>query len=1021
MLFNPLNSIYSIFTLKIPRFIVNTLSSYLAERDETLSTVKKTSVNTENINNTTNDNANHNTLNAIGAVESSSYAKSSANSLANGANFTREDSLALLLEIGISETDAYKLYDNSMVLRNLTFCTEEQDINGVFQGYNNTFASNINSSGLESENGSGIGLDPISLFSENYRLLKAIRHQCILSNDMYEQYISPMLIALSNYVLVLPASESFHHYTKGGLFRHSLETVKFALSYMSRDNLVYDVSAEDQYRYQAAYVVGVLLASIFHDIGKVISDFEIGAVYNGKSIIWQPLKESLSSFVIHNSKCNRLYYSYRMGRGKRHEVFAQMMLGTVVPFEVHSYLLNYPQILEETYEALNGNFSNSISVIVHNADKASVEYDMSLGVAALSNSAPKMSPFNRILNALQYAIRTGTRVFNNNQGFIYLVDDKVYLSLNTHQFLQIVAPFKSANISLDVSDSLDFYQKLIAYNIASYNEENFGKILSHVYAIDYQKNVFEFQGVLIKHPRFFISGAITPAPLQSAKPKIIEAFIELKKKNPNRKTIPYETCLSYIREHEASNYRVNFGSLDPKNINTVYATNNNIGEENQDKRNGIKNKATTLKLNDVYKPVEIDQYYGSFGQDFETCVDFSSKNLSGSNYISGISASFNFPKKITKNCNLKSSLNVVLTNCSEYQLVKENYAEHQSVSEDVFEGTEHQLESDKVLADSIDESNQGQLENTEPKSVDEESWRNNLNGYNSSISSNIFSDNKYGNDVYVSRQTIREAFGIHCQEECLTSNIASIKELGAEVFSSTVALPTDEALTLDEEAFSSRNAFTQKQLDKNLHQNNAQMFDTQIFASSSLDYLDIEPETQKLVDLLESIGNEAEIKKSMDLLLAEPDIQEEELLAQDNSTTKNSLSIASSLGVSHFSNNGLNDSIQSFIDNLEEAPFDPMDATITNSPISKDSRLRDSKGRFIKVNRDSEDNEDNGGDEVETMSKTTRKRSSTKSSVSKSTSIKKTNSKTKTKSTSKSTLSTKVSRSKSTTRKKKEE
>ncbi|MGN1393015.1 MAG: TraI domain-containing protein [Succinivibrionaceae bacterium] len=391
------------------------------------------------------------------------------------------------------------------------------------------------------------------LIFKNKELLQLIRSNLSISNESVEFYITPLIILLADYVSALPASEAYHHRDPGGLFRHSLETVKFALSLHVRNCFTNSFLPEEQIKVNEVYFIGVVVAALFHDIGKIISDFDIYAT-DPNSSKWNPLSCSLGAFLNHY-KVSDFVYSYKTGRARRHECFAQIIIGNILPNKLKEYLLRYPDILEEVYEVLNAEKTSKLYSMIKKADSLSVDFDINNSVVQLNELTPHIDNFTKIIFALQYKIRKTPRVLNDVQGFLYIIEDNLYLSFNPNQFLNFIRELKAANIQMNFSNLIDFYKELIKYKIGEYADNTYGKVISKVYAVNENNEVFSFSGLFIKSPKYLLGTILPPAPMRYATVNEIKGY-EINIQKLNRKYISINECLSVLQSDNDSIQKV---------------------------------------------------------------------------------------------------------------------------------------------------------------------------------------------------------------------------------------------------------------------------------------------------------------------------------------------------------------------------------------------------------------------------------------------------------------------------------
>jgi hypothetical protein len=119
-----------------------------------------------------------------------------------------------------------------------------------------------------------------------------------------ETLIMPIIRYLSEYTMLLTASQSYHHKEAGSLFYHLLETANIAArSATDNPKLLFDVALEHRALYSRIYPLCAWLSGILHDIAKPLTDFQVH-VYdaNRRPIdikqLWQPDEETLFTYLL---------------------------------------------------------------------------------------------------------------------------------------------------------------------------------------------------------------------------------------------------------------------------------------------------------------------------------------------------------------------------------------------------------------------------------------------------------------------------------------------------------------------------------------------------------------------------------------------------------------------------------------------------------------------------------------------------------------------------------------------------
>ena len=101
---------------------------------------------------------------------------------------------------------------------------------------------------------------------------------------------------MSNFALkvqLLPASESHHHSSYGGLLEHSLETGLNALKLRRGKMLPVGANAEVIERKKEIWSYAIFTAALLHDVGKPLTDQILTIVSESPSIKFNPVTETL--------------------------------------------------------------------------------------------------------------------------------------------------------------------------------------------------------------------------------------------------------------------------------------------------------------------------------------------------------------------------------------------------------------------------------------------------------------------------------------------------------------------------------------------------------------------------------------------------------------------------------------------------------------------------------------------------------------------------------------------------------
>lgn len=155
------------------------------------------------------------------------------------------------------------------------------------------------------------------LLDENMLLLQQLKDTCQIGKELYILMIIPLINRFLKIVSVAPASKFLHDSDCGGLFRHSLLVAVKACE-------IYKVSEQNSVNSDADYVLLIFL-SLLHDLGKMLSDYDISS--NGTPFDYDndKINYTLDDFL-KNQNSGIVKVLYKDNRNKDHELCSALML-----------------------------------------------------------------------------------------------------------------------------------------------------------------------------------------------------------------------------------------------------------------------------------------------------------------------------------------------------------------------------------------------------------------------------------------------------------------------------------------------------------------------------------------------------------------------------------------------------------------------------------------------------------------------------------------------------------------------
>lgn len=281
-----------------------------------------------------------------------------------------------------------------------------------------------------------------------------------LTNENWLKDGLPLIHSFISLVQRLPASESHHHAGDGGLVKHSLNVAALALLASNAKSWPPGAKTEDIARLGTVWRYGILTAALLHDIGKIITSFEIPLYKNlddEEPVIWQPdtgtMVESGRNFYKVIFPDTKTDYSV-------HKTLGWTFYQSIVPTHARKWIDDSdPKLVNALRDYLTGNDEeSSLSEIIRFADMESVRLDLKNGSRQRFASS-KRKPLNEIVmdtliemlrdKGAYFSIATtaGGDLFYKN-GIVYMmsknVPDKVRDFLNANE-PQLAKSFPSDN------------------------------------------------------------------------------------------------------------------------------------------------------------------------------------------------------------------------------------------------------------------------------------------------------------------------------------------------------------------------------------------------------------------------------------------------------------------------------------------------------------------------------------------------------------------------------------------------
>ncbi|MFP4893943.1 MobH family relaxase [Paraburkholderia sp. EG304] len=229
-----------------------------------------------------------------------------------------------------------------------------------------------------------------------------------LAAESERRDVAPLIQQLSEFVQLLPASESHHHAQPGGLLIHLLEVARSALHFREGYRLPLGASPEDQMQHGARCSYAVLVAALLHDIGKPLADLKIEIVSGTTERPWVPLAGSMNG---QGGEWYRVDFPEPAQRDYgEHARLSIVLLQRLVSSASLAWLAEYPPVIDELAAYLSGDAGakdGALAKIVGEADRRSVAQNLLSGPRTRFATARAVPLIERLMGGLRRLLAEG--------------------------------------------------------------------------------------------------------------------------------------------------------------------------------------------------------------------------------------------------------------------------------------------------------------------------------------------------------------------------------------------------------------------------------------------------------------------------------------------------------------------------------------------------------------------------------------------------------------------------------------
>lgn len=219
---------------------------------------------------------------------------------------------------------------------------------------------------------------PELLLQAHQETIAKIRVSLGMTRDEFELQIQPVLLRYAERVHLLPASESDHHCGRGGMLRHGLEAMFFAVRLAEGRVFAMDALPEYRQHLDPKWRIAVALAALLHDVGKVVVD--VNAISEDGTARWSGHSVPLWEWLQRHQLSNYYIYWNPGRRSGRHVSFGPLLLREMLGGELMDWLSsnNGHEIMDRLVTAFTApeDKTNPIAELANEADRKSADFDL---------------------------------------------------------------------------------------------------------------------------------------------------------------------------------------------------------------------------------------------------------------------------------------------------------------------------------------------------------------------------------------------------------------------------------------------------------------------------------------------------------------------------------------------------------------------------------------------------------------------------------------------------------------------
>ncbi|MGH8549594.1 MAG: MobH family relaxase [Methylococcales bacterium] len=263
------------------------------------------------------------------------------------------------------------------------------------------------------------------LLSPHGSVLKKIEELAGVPRDYYRRYYETALHSYASFVQQLPASESHHHATLGGMLQHGLEVAMIALKLRRAYLLPPGAKPEAITQKQDLWTYAIFSAALCHDIGKPVIDQAV-TVYDTDGNVgqWVPWTGPMADSV--------KWYRAKFRRDRVHRLHGKsslLLVRQILPTEGLDWLSRDLRLFSQWVACIGGDMdaAETIGEIVDRADRESVARNLGAEPDPKSFESRARPLHVKLLNGLRHLLTAGELPLNRNGAAGWLVGDDLWL------------------------------------------------------------------------------------------------------------------------------------------------------------------------------------------------------------------------------------------------------------------------------------------------------------------------------------------------------------------------------------------------------------------------------------------------------------------------------------------------------------------------------------------------------------------------------------------------------------------